>query len=79
MRQCLLALFAIDLHQLAVARAGPLGQRQVDGAAHLGRHADHDCPVKLLGLAVAKGLTQALGRLPRPCDQQQPDVSLSRR
>jgi len=29
-------LLAIDLHQLAVARAGPLGQRQIDGAAGLG-------------------------------------------
>ena len=44
---------------LAVARARPLGERQVDGAFGLGRHADHDRPVELLGLAVAERLAPA--------------------
>ena len=37
----------------------------------LRRHADHDRPVELLGLAVAEGFGQPLGRLPGAGDQQQ--------
>src|SRR5581483_5352024 len=70
--QRLLAVLVIDLHGLAIARAGTLGERQVDRSFGPRRHADHDGPVELLGFAVAETLGQALGRLTGAGDQQQP-------
>ena len=71
MGERLLALLVIDLHGLAIARAGPLGERQVDRAFRPRRHADDHGPVELLGLAVAERLGQPLRGLSGARDQQQ--------
>ena len=72
MGQRLLAVLLVDLHQLAVEGAWPLGEGEVDRPLLLRGHADHDRPVELLGLAITERGRQVLGRLAGPRDQQQP-------
>src|SRR5689334_15928956 len=60
--QGLLPLVMIDLHRFAIARARPLGQRQIDRALGARRCADNDRPIELLGLAVAERLGKPLRR-----------------
>src|SRR5438045_7918943 len=75
MSQRLLAVLVVDLHQFALAcahaRSLALGERQIDSAFRLWRCAHDDRPIELLGLSIAEGLAQTLGRLPGPRDQQQ--------